>query len=270
MRRPWLLMGLVLLLAACGGTAAKGPDTYAQLHPTRAPTALDIWRDPRGRLIFHWDGDRPDEAARYDPATRTLFELSGGWAYSQTTYLSGRSAWRTIHDSYGVTASQVTAALAKGTPSAAPLSAQAKVPKHKNKGYYEVITDYGLNTARMARATGFTLPRMSSLGGYPLMDASMEPHGIAGVFFGPNPGGDSSITLNIAVVRPGHPDAPGTGYKHFYTKARRHFRAGGIRYAVTGGGAIFPYHGEWIFVSDGSVAPTWASVVRAVLAAPTN
>src|SRR4051794_32654888 len=90
---------------------------------------------------------------------------------------------------------------------------------------HDGVTDYGTNVARMAKETGLTLPRLGSLAGYPLMDASMgrSPRSMAGlgaIEFGPvNALGGGAIVLNIAAESPGRPGAPGNVYKQFYAAA---------------------------------------------------
>lgn len=271
MRRSGALIAMALLLGACGGSATKGPAVHARLQPERAPSALDVWRDGKGRLTFHWAVDNPGEIERYDPSTHALAEFSEGQALGSTRYLSNRAAWAHIHMLYGVTEPEVTSALASGTPSPEPVDYRVRAPLGTS-GLYEGSTDYGKDIARMAKETGLILPRLASLGGYPLRDASMGPHGLGGIFFWPHQSGNSQIDLNIAVARPGHPDAPGTSYEQFFDKSRRYVRVAGTRYALVQGSAIFPYRGEWISVGVSGIASpkNWSPIVRAILAAPTR
>ena len=111
---------MTLLLGGCGGTAAtKGPAVYAQLHPAHATTALDVWRDSKGRYTFHSQGDT--EVERYDPGIGSLTGFYNGKMAGGHQYECKRDVWRQIHMLYGVTQSEVFDALASGSPSPEPV-----------------------------------------------------------------------------------------------------------------------------------------------------
>jgi hypothetical protein len=162
----------------------------------------------------------------------------------------------------------------------------------KTPSRHDGVTDYGSDVALMAKETGLTLPRLSSLAGYALMDAFMgrSPRSMAGlgaIEFGPAGAlGGSAIVLNVAAESPGHPGAPGNVYRQFYSRAHRYHRAAGIRYTVDEAGFTFPYHGEWIYVTGatadedpppGPPAPYFdvtkrrntVRLLRAIVSAPT-
>ena len=88
-------LAVYLLLALNSGNG--GPSTYARLQPVHGPAALEVWRDTKGRLTFHWLGDHPGEVDRYDPSKRALAEFSDGQALGSTTFPSSRAAWSHIH-----------------------------------------------------------------------------------------------------------------------------------------------------------------------------
>lgn len=281
--RRWAVLGLVLalvgaglasyfLLASNGGNGE--PATYAQLQPVHSPAALEIWRDGKGRLAFHWLGDHAGEVERYDPSTLALAEFTDGQALGSTTYTSRRAAWSHIHALYGVTESQVRTALASGTRSAEPAAYRVSAPQHKNSNVYDGFTDYGTNMKRMAKATGLVVPRLRSLDGYPLMDAAVGPEGLAGLSYGPHPMGNSVIDVNFAKFKPGHSRAAGTVYKTMFNSPRWPHHTGPVPYSETGGGQIiFPYRSEWVGVSARTTNPGprgWAEIIRAIFAAPTR
>jgi hypothetical protein len=224
-------------------------------------------------LTFHWLGDSAGEVERYDPSRRALAEFSDGQALGSTTYTSSRAAWSHIHALYGVTESQVTSALASGTPSAEPAAYRVDAPQHKNSDLYDGFTDYGTNIGRMARETGLVVPRLTSLDGYPLMDAAAGPEGMAGLSYGPHPMGDSVVDVDFARARPGHRQAAGTVYKAMFNSPRWRHHHGPVSYSETGGGQIiFPYRSEWVGLSlrTNPGAGGWAKIIRAILAAPTR
>jgi hypothetical protein len=272
-KRGGALIATTLVLGGCGGSVAKGPATYAQLHPAGAPGAVDVWRDSKGRLTFHWHGDSPGEIERYDPKKFALAEFSDGQALGSTTYQLSRSAWRTIDAMYGVSEDDVASALSSGSPSPEPVDYAIAAPQHENSGLYEASTDYGTDIGKMARATGLVLPRLTTLGGYPLMNVSFGPQGLAGLAFGPDPMGDSKIVVDIGAYEPGHPNAAGTVYKQMYESRRWPHRHGPVDYMDNEGQITFPYRsGEWITITP-QVTPSrsrLAAIIRAVLGAPTG
>lgn len=246
---------------------------YARLQPVHGPAALEVWRDAKGRLTFHWLGDHPAEVDRYDPSTLALAEFSDGQAGGSTTYTSSRAAWIHIHALYGVTKGQVMNALASGTRSAEPTDYRVNAPQHKNSDVYEGFTDYGTNIGRMAKATGLVVPRLRSLDGYPLMEAAVGPEGLAGLAYGPHPLGTGVITVNFAKYRPGNHHAAGTVYKSMFSSPRWRHHSGPVPYSETDGGdIIFPFQSEWVGVSvqTNPGARGWAKIIRTILAAPTG
>lgn len=261
-----------LLLASSGGSG--GASTYARLQPVRGPTALEVWRDKKGRFTFHWLGDHPGEVDRYDPSTLALAEFSDGQALGSTTFLSSRAAWSHIHALYGVTTEQVANALASGTRSAEPPAYRISAPQHRNSDLYEGFTDYGTKIARMANATGLVLPRLTSLDGYPLMGAGVGPEHLAGLSYGPHPLGDSVIDVDFAKSRPGGRKAAGTVYKTMFNSPRWRHHNGPVPYAEIGGGQIiFPYRSEWVGVTTRRENPDargWSKIIRVILTAPTR
>jgi hypothetical protein len=260
-----------LLLASNGGN--KGPATYAQMQPVPGPAALEVWRDAKGRLTFHWFGDDAGEVERYDPSTLALAEFSDGQALGSTTYTSTRAAWSHIQAQYGVTEAQVTNALASGMRSAEPTDYRVNAPKHEKSDVYDGFTDYGTNIGRMAKSTGLVVPRLRSLGGYPLMDAGVGPKGLGGLAYGPHPMGDSVIEVNFAKFRPGHRQAAGTVYKTMFNSSRWPHHNGPVAYAQTNRFQIlFPYRSEWVGVTvrTDPGARGWAKIINAILAAPSS
>jgi hypothetical protein len=260
-----------LLLASNGGN--QGPAAYAQMQPVDGPAALEVWRDARGPLTFHWLGDHAREVERYDPSTLALAEFSDGQALGATTYTSSRAAWNHIQALYGVTEAQVTNALASGTRSAEPTDYRVNAPQHRNSDVYAGFTDYGTNIGKMAKATGLVVPRLSSLDGYPLMDAGVGSEGLGGLAYGPHPLGDSVIDVNFAKFRPGHSQAAGTVYKTMFNSPRWPHHNGPVSYSETNGFQIlFPYRSEWAGVTtrENPGARGWAKIIRAILSAPTR
>ena len=281
MTRRLAVVGLVVALGA--GLAAyllltsndenRGPATYVQMQPVHGPAALEVWRDAKGRLTFHWLGDHAGEIERYDPSTLALAEFSDGQALGSTTYTSAGAAWSHIHALYGVTEPQVTSALASGTRSAEPTDYRVNAPQHENSNLYAGFTDYGTNLGRMAKETGLVVPRLRSLDGYPLMGAGVGPEGLGGLSYGPHPMGDSVIDVNFAKVRPGHRQAAGTVYKTMFNNPRWPHHNGPVQYSETDGYQIsFPYRSEWVGVTVQTKPGTrgWAKIIRAILAAPTS
>jgi|1186.fasta_scaffold58291_3 hypothetical protein len=265
-------LGAYFLLAGHGGNGGRA--TYAQLQPVHGPAAIEVWRDHKGRLTFHWLGDHPGEVDRYDPSTLALGEFSDGQALGSTTFLSSRAAWRHIRALYGVTAGQITNALASGTRSAEPPAYRIGAPQHRSSDLYEGFTDYGTNIGRMAHATGLVLPRLTSFESYPLMGAGVGSDHLAGLSYGPHPLGDSVIDVDFAKSRPGDRKGVGTVYKTMFNSPRWRHHDGPVPYAQIGGGQIiFPYRSEWVGVTTMRGNPGtrgWAKIIRAILAAPTR
>jgi len=263
-------LAVYLLLALNSGNG--GPSTYARLQPVHGPAALEVWRDTKGRLTFHWLGDHPGEVDRYDPSKRALAEFSDGQALGSTTFPSSRAAWSHIHVLYGVTEGQVTNALASGTRSAEPPAYRISAPQHRNSDLYEGFTNYGTNIARMANA--MVLPRLRSIEGYPLMEAAVGPEGLAGLTYGPHPLGDGVIDVDFAKSRPGDHKAAGTVYKTMFNSSRWRHHNGPTPYAeIDGGQILFPFRSEWVGVTtmrEDPGARGWAKIIRAILAAPTR
>ena len=205
---------------------------------------------------------------RYDPSRRTVTQLFSTRAVASVRYLSGRDAWSAIDHELGVTKSTVVHALTSGSASPEPAGYRVPAPLTSSRNY-AVYTDFGKNIARMARETRLTLPRLASLGGHPLGDATTggwRGHNPAMFLFQNDPHSDNSVYLAL--------DARGTGLRLSFDRARRHHRAAGTRYAIVRGEIILPYHGEWISVDDQDLgvrggAHTYASVVRAIVTAPT-
>lgn len=265
-------LAVYLFLAPSGGSV--GPSTYARLQPVHGPSALEVWRDKKGRFTFHWLGDHPGEVDRYAPSALALAEFSDGQALGSTTFLSSRAAWRHIHALYGVTTGQVANALASGTRSAEPPAYGIGAPQHRNPDLYEGFTDYGTNIGRMAHATGLVLPRLTSFDGYPLMGAGVGPEHLAGLSYGPHRLGDSVIDVDFAKSRPGNRKAVGTVYKAMFNSPRWRHHNGPVPYAEVGGGQIiFPYGSEWVGVTTRRENPDargWVKIIRVILTAPTR
>ena len=244
MRRALTLVGLALLLPACGGSSAGVPATHARLDANQG--ALDVWRDQHGRLAFHWVQDSAGEGFRYDPSTHRFAQLAGGQVLFSTTYLSRAMGWRAIRDLYGVRESAVTAALASGSSTEPADYAVAAPPQKKDSQGYDGFTDYGTDLAGIARDTGVVIPRLMMLDGQPLMDVSLSPHGLVGIAYGPDPLGDPVIELDITKHRPLKPGA---------SQLIVRYRAG-----------------EWIEVSPRRMLTqsSAAEITRAILAAATT
>jgi hypothetical protein len=266
--------GLAVYLSLPSNGASGGPATYARLQPPHAPTAVEVWRDPKRRLTFRWLGDNPGEVDRYDPSTLAVAEISDGQALGSTTFLSSRAAWSDIHDRYGVTEAQVSSALASGTRSPEPPAYRVAAPQHRHSDVYEGFTDYGTNIEKMARATGLVLPRLTSFEGYPLMGAAVVDEGLAGLSYGPHPSGDSAIDIDFAKSRPGDRKAVGTIDKTMFNSPRWRHHNGPVPYAQIGGGQIlFPFRSEWVGVTvrRGDPGPRgWARIIRTIISAPTR
>ena len=272
MTRRRVLIGLLIVLVGAAGLAtaliadsSKGPATHAVLLGNGGP--LDVWRDARGRLTFHWVIDNSGEVTRYDPSTLRLSDFSDGQALGSTTYLSSHAAWRNIHARYGVDRGDVADALASGDPSPEPVDYAVATPKHKGySSLYEGFTDYGTDVARMAKDTGLVVPELTTLDGRPLTDIVCCAQGLAGLSYG-------QVEINLAKYQPGKPNAAGTVYKEFYDRKPRLHRHGAVEYMDEGWQLTFPYRaGEWIMVSR-RVAfsrSEGATVVREIVRAPTT
>ena len=173
MKRAGVLIGLSLALAACGGASATVPATHARLAGNQG--SLDVWRDQDGRLTFHWISDNAGEGFRYDPSTHVFAQLADGQVLFSTTYPSSRMGWRAIRTLYGVDEQAVTAGLASGRPSAEFVDYTVAAPRQQKAAANDFgFTDYGTDLAGVAQDTGLVIPKLGTLGGQPLMDASVD------------------------------------------------------------------------------------------------
>ncbi|HUZ16631.1 MAG TPA: hypothetical protein VMU72_10725 [Gaiellaceae bacterium] len=183
-----------LVALSCGGAARQ--TTEARI--TLGGQVLDVWRDPAGRLTFRWEGGGRDRTT-YDPATRTRVDIVGGAADSITKYASSAVAWGALHMEYGVTPPSVAKALASGHAAVAPPSSRGRSSSAR--------TDYGTDLSSLAAAVTLSFPRLTSLGGYALADASSStaqlPGGNSGLVVSLDFGLDAQErTLSISTSRP--------------------------------------------------------------------
>lgn len=269
---------LVLSLSTIVAGTEKAPARYAQIP--LGSHGLDVWRDSStGDLTFHWTDDNASEASRYSPKRSTLAEMSDGQILSVQHYRSSAAAWTTIRALYGLSQRQVHAALVAGAPSPLPPTAGDRIPK----AGHETSSDYGHDIAALAKATGLTLPRLRSLQGFPLVDAAAgHAYGpveggnsgdVAVLAFGNDRAGNTPVTVNVAAAVAGNPHADGSVDKQMYASSRWPHHQGPVRYEQSDEfDILFPYRQEWVGVTTNRAQSrrAWASIIRAILAAPTT
>lgn len=240
-----LAVGAVVAFAAMPGAARGGTTTYAQVS-TNGGT-VDIWQNnSTGALTFQMDG--ASNSTRLDPASYTVTEIGDGQVQTVSTYSTSSDAWSVITSEYAVTQSQVNGALATGTSTSAPASASIDVASQNvSTAPYQTTSDYATSLAKLKAGTGLTIPALTSLDGYSLVDASKgEAYGsdlatndstgtytgsgdtgpVALMFYGSDGNGGDMVSLDIAAYSSTNPTAAGTinrnlfydtSYPHYYS-----------------------------------------------------
>ena len=283
MSRARLLLGLVAI-AALGATMAivkitdrtagkpgtGGPAIHAVV--LGAPGPVDIWRDARGRLTFHHALDHRGDVDRWNPRTHTMDSFIGGALEDSESGLQSSEAWAEINAWYGVSAAEVGSALASGDPSPEPVGFTVSSPSMQSSPCdYAPSKNYGTDIRKAAAATGFVLPRLTKLAGLPLTGLSAAPNCSAAMTFGSSSRTIPPIEVDIAPLRPGDPNAPGTYYRSFFERLRHHH--GAVEYVISAPSIVFPYaSNEWISVDTSSsfMPGQAAALVRAIVSAPSD
>ena len=274
--RAWRVIASVALvvtvLVAAGWSVRTQGVRHASVRlgnvgPGGIPLVVDVWSDTStGELAFQVRGGTDVSLLR----GRTIFGVTDGRLGDETVYQSVRDAWRIVHERYGLTAAQATAALAAGETIARP--ALMTVPK-RDPYEYTFTRDFGTNMGALRRAARFALPSPGPrLDGRMLADVSLtrtrtvngDLGNLGVIIYSSNPArlgaGDTEDLLNVASPTSG----AGASYATFFSNTGRRIAGPGYDARIMNDGdAILRYHGSYVLVrlDEQASGSRWRSVL---------
>jgi hypothetical protein len=149
------LLALGFLCAATlvsAGWRTQTSDVEHALLPRQLP--LELWRDPAdGEVALRWQGSSDWTLLR----GRTRFDLIEGHLNRLVVYVTGATAWKPIHEEYGVTEAEVDAALDAGDHVQRPSLMNVPNLDRPSHPYY-FVRDFGSDVGMLRRAARFPVP----------------------------------------------------------------------------------------------------------------